>query len=186
MNEGGQLRALLGSREIERLIEELEATRWRGRPGYPIRAMIGLTLAKSLYALPTWTKVVALVTGHRRLQRVLGCEADPPSHWSAYRFARKLRENSAVVRRCIDSMVEGLKANLPTCGNDLVRSLERVRKHADITVLTKLACALARVRAATGEDSGECRIGQRGPAARESIRFHAEARKARLRAQPRA
>jgi hypothetical protein len=41
------------------LIAELEATRWTGRPGYPIRTMVGLALAKSLYALPTWTKVTA-------------------------------------------------------------------------------------------------------------------------------
>ena len=55
--------------------------------------MIGLALAKSLYALPTWTKVVALVAEHWKLQRVLGCEGNPPSKWAAYRFAAKLRDN---------------------------------------------------------------------------------------------
>ncbi len=39
--------------------------------------MIGLALAKSLYALPTWTRVVALVAEHWKLQRVLGCEGNP-------------------------------------------------------------------------------------------------------------
>jgi hypothetical protein len=110
---------LLDSPEIGRLIEELEATRWTGRPGYPIRTMIGLALAKSLYALPTWTRVVALVADHWRLQRVLGCEGDPPSKWAAYRFGAKLRENGEAVERCIDAVVEGLKAKLPTYGRDL-------------------------------------------------------------------
>jgi hypothetical protein len=113
------LEGLLDSPEIGRLIRELEATRWTGRPGYPIRTMLGLALAKSLYALPTWTRVVALVAEHWKLQRVLGCEGDPPSKWAAYRFAEKLRDNGESVERCIDSVVEGLKAKLPTYGRDL-------------------------------------------------------------------
>lgn len=81
--------------------------------------MVGLCLVKSLYALPTWTKVVALVADHWKLQRVLGCEGDPPSKWAAYRFGAKLRENGDKVERCIDAVVEGLKAKLPSYGTDL-------------------------------------------------------------------
>lgn len=114
-----ELEGLLDSPEIGRLIEELQATRWTGRPGYPIRCMVGLALAKSIYALPTWTKVVELVGEHWKLQRVLGCEGDPPSKWAVYRFAKKLRENDAAIERCIDSVIEGLKANLPSYGTDL-------------------------------------------------------------------
>jgi transposase, IS5 family len=113
------LKQLLNSPEIGRLIEELQATRWTGRPGYPIRTMIGLALAKSLYALPTWTKTIALVGEHVALQRALGCEDNPPSVWSAYRFAEKLRDNGEAVERCIDGVVEGLKAKLPLYGRDL-------------------------------------------------------------------
>jgi hypothetical protein len=43
-----QLSAVLDSSEIGTLIAELEATRWTGRPGFPIRAMIGMALVKSL------------------------------------------------------------------------------------------------------------------------------------------
>lgn len=113
------LEGLLDSPEIGRLIRELEATRWTGRPGYPIRTMIGLALAKSLYALPTWTRVVALVADHWRLQHVLGCEGEPPSKWAVYRFAEKLRDNGEKVERCIDAVVEGLKVKLPDYGTDL-------------------------------------------------------------------
>src|SRR3954451_12306466 len=97
------LKSLLDSPEIGQLIEELQATRWTGRPGYPLRTMLGLALAKSLYAIPTWTKTVALVKEHWALQRALDCEGEPPSLWSAYRFASKLRENAPMVERCIDS-----------------------------------------------------------------------------------
>jgi len=114
-----QLAVLLDSPEIGRLIRELEATRWTGRPGFPIRTMVGLALVKSIYALPTWTKVVALVAEHWRLQLVLGCEGNPPSKWSAYRFAAKLRENGDKLERCVDAVVEQLKAKLPTYGRDL-------------------------------------------------------------------
>ncbi len=110
---------LLDSPEIGRLIEELEATRWTGRPGYPIRTMIGLALAKSLYAIPTWTKTVALVREHWALQRALGCESEPPSVWAAYRFAEKLRDNGEVVERCIDGVIGGLREKLPSYGRDL-------------------------------------------------------------------
>jgi len=114
-----ELAGLLDSPEIGRLVEELQATRWTGRPGYPLRTMVGLCLAKSLYALPTWTKTVALVREHWALQRALGCEGKPPSVYAAYRFAEKLRAHGDKLERCIDGVVEGLKAKLPDYGTDL-------------------------------------------------------------------
>jgi hypothetical protein len=114
-----ELSALLDSPEIRQLIADLEETRWTGRPGYPIRVMVGLALAKSLYALPTWTKVVALVGEHWALQRALGCEGEPPSLHAAYRFAEKLRQRREMVERCIDGVVAGLRDKLPDYGKDL-------------------------------------------------------------------
>lgn len=114
-----EVQKLLDSPEIAALIGELQETRWTGRPGYPIRTMIGLTLVKSRYAIPTWTKVVALVAEHWKLQRVLGCEGDPPSVYAAYRFAEKLRRHGDKLQRCIDSVVEGLRAKMPDYGTNL-------------------------------------------------------------------
>jgi hypothetical protein len=110
---------LLDSPEIGQLIERLEATRWTGRPGYPVRAMVGLALVKSLYAVPTWTKTVALVREHWALQRALGCEGNPPSVYAAYRFAEKLRKHGSMVERCIDAVIEGLRSKLPSYGRNL-------------------------------------------------------------------
>lgn len=118
-SRASQLSSLIDSPEIRQLIDDLEATRWTGRPGYPLKTMLGLALAKSLYAIPTWTKTVALVREHWRLQHVLGCEGNPPSIYAAYRFAEKLRDHGEMVERCIDGVVEGLKAKLPTYGRDL-------------------------------------------------------------------
>jgi Transposase domain (DUF772) len=81
-----QLQAVLDSPEIQELIAEVEALRWTGRPGYGARAMIGMALAKSLYAISTWTRTVRLVAEHRALRNVLGCEGCP-SEWACYRFA---------------------------------------------------------------------------------------------------
>ncbi len=47
--DAGQVKDLLGSPEVASLIAELEATRWTGRPGYPIRAT-GTTASTSLIA----------------------------------------------------------------------------------------------------------------------------------------
>ncbi|MGV1047545.1 MAG: transposase [Solirubrobacterales bacterium] len=113
------LAAVLGSPEIAQLIGDLEATRWTGRPGYPIRAMVGLVLIKSLYALPTWTKVMALVNEHWMLQRVLGCEGEVPSIYACYRFGPKLIRHRELLSACVDRVVGQLRLKLPEYGVDL-------------------------------------------------------------------
>jgi hypothetical protein len=112
-----ELSDLLDSPEIQALIRELEATRWTGRPGYPIRAMVGMSLAKSLYAIPTWTRTVRLVREHAGLRAALAEEV--PSEWACYRFARKLREHSDALARCLDRVTAGLHARLPGMGENV-------------------------------------------------------------------
>lgn len=89
-----ELAGLLDSPEIAGLVSELEATRWTGRPGYPIRAMVGMALAKSLYAIPTWTRTVALVREHTALRATIAGDGGVPSVYAVYRFAAKLRRSS--------------------------------------------------------------------------------------------
>jgi Transposase DDE domain/Transposase domain (DUF772) len=114
-----ELVGLLDSPEITGLIVDLEATRWTGRPGYPIRTMVGMALAKSIYGLSTWTRTVALVREHSALQAALGCEGDPPSEWAAYRFAAKLREHRPLLDACIAAVVERVKEEIPDIGEDV-------------------------------------------------------------------
>jgi len=108
------LSGLLDTPEIRGLIADLEATRWTGRPGYPIRAMVGMCLIKALYVIPTWSRVVRLVAEHEALQRVLGAT---PSADAAYRFTRKLRTHSDALTACIDAVLASLAVENPAMGD---------------------------------------------------------------------
>lgn len=110
-----ELAGLLDSPEIADLVSELEATRWTGRPGYPLRAMVGM-LVKSLYAIPTWSRTAALVAEHAGLQAVLGCV---PSVYACYRFATKLRVHRDKLDGCIARVLAGLRVEHPDMGRDV-------------------------------------------------------------------
>jgi hypothetical protein len=111
--DAAQVGALLGSPEITALIAELQQTRWTGRPGYPVRAMVGLTLVKALYCLPTWTRTVALVKDHAALRDVLGAI---PSVDAAYRFTVKLRAHGDTLAACIAAVIAALREAHPEMG----------------------------------------------------------------------
>jgi transposase len=110
---------ILDSPQIAGLIAELEATRETGRPGYSVRSMIGMALAKSLYALPCWTRVVALVREHAALAAVIAPDGDVPSHWACYRFTAKLRDHAPMLQRCIADVIAALKKANPVLGWDV-------------------------------------------------------------------
>ena len=110
------LARLLDSAPVRELIATLEATRWTGRPGYPIRTMVGMALVKALYVLPTWTRTVALVSEHAALRLVLG---DAPSQWACYRFTTKLREHSDALDTCITAVLADLHDAHPTMGEHI-------------------------------------------------------------------
>ena len=108
-----QVRALLDSPEIGRLISDLDATRWTGRPGYPVRTMVGAALVKSVYALPTWTRTVRLIGEHAALREAIG---GAPSVHACYRFAVKLRKHGDALTRCIDAVLASLREARPEIG----------------------------------------------------------------------
>lgn len=62
---------LLDSPEVAALIEAF-APQGRGRKGFGPRALVGACLVKALFALPTWTRVAALIAEHPGLQAALG------------------------------------------------------------------------------------------------------------------
>jgi hypothetical protein len=115
-----QLSEVLDSPEIAALVSELEATRWTGRPGYPIRGLVGMALAKSVYAVPTWTRTVALVREHVALRAAITQgSGDVPSVYACYRFAVKLRTYSDMLDRCIAKVVAGLHDAHPNMGTNI-------------------------------------------------------------------
>ncbi len=111
-----QIKRLLASPEIRDLIADLEATRWTGRPGYPIRTMVGMALAKSLYALPTWTRTVRLVAEHAALRQAIG---GTPSVDACYRFTAKLRQHKGALDACVAAVLASLREELPGLGENV-------------------------------------------------------------------
>lgn len=104
---------LLDSPEIESLIAEFDDLRWTGRPGYSHRSLVGACLVKAIYAIPTWTRTVALIGEHRALRRALG---ECPSVYAMYRFTAKLREHGDLLDACITRVLARLHANTPGMG----------------------------------------------------------------------
>src|SRR4051794_19070205 len=100
--------ALLDSPEIAELIASLgESGSPRGRKGYGPKALLGACLVKSLFSLPTWTFVAALIAEHPGLQEAIGgC----PSVWAMYRFGKQAPRESARplrVPRCVRRIAPG-------------------------------------------------------------------------------
>jgi hypothetical protein len=75
--------------------------------------MVGLTLIKSVYVLPTWTRGVAVVRDHAGLRDLLGTI---PSTDAAYRFSVKLRAHGDMLGACIGNVITALHAVHPEMG----------------------------------------------------------------------
>jgi hypothetical protein len=83
--------------------------------------MVGVALAKSLYAIPTWTRTVALVREHAALRAaVVGTlSSDVPSVYACDRFTAKLRLYADMLARCIDGVTASLHAQMPELGRNI-------------------------------------------------------------------
>jgi hypothetical protein len=51
--------------------------------------MVGMALAKSIYAVPTWTRLVALVTEHPALRAAITAGTPVPSVYACYPLHRE-------------------------------------------------------------------------------------------------
>lgn len=111
-----QVRHLLDLPEVAALVQRLDSLRWTGRPGYGTRALVGMCLTKSVYCIPVWTRVVALVRDHAALRDVIGCI---PSEAACYRFTRRLREHPEALPGALDGLVARLAASFPGYGDML-------------------------------------------------------------------
>ncbi|MGH3222464.1 MAG: transposase [Streptosporangiaceae bacterium] len=111
--DAAQVAALLDLPEITQLIADLEETRWTGRPGFPIRVMVGAALIKAVYCLPTWTRTARLTAEHAALREAIG---GTPSNWACYRFAGKLRLHEAMLTACTVKVLATLREAHPEMG----------------------------------------------------------------------
>src|SRR5579884_1769730 len=106
-SDANRVAALLDLPAVAALVRALEDTRWTGRPGYPVRTMVGVLLAKSVYALPTWSRTLRLIAEHDALRKVLGGVV--PSDDAVYRFTAKLREHRHLLDTALDATVRAVK-----------------------------------------------------------------------------
>jgi hypothetical protein len=109
------VRVLLDSPEVAALIDRL-GPKGRGRKGFGPHVLVGACLVKALFALPTWTRVAALIAEHPGLQDALG---GSPSVWACYRFTVKLRENQPALADCLDAILAALHDANPDIGRDV-------------------------------------------------------------------
>jgi Transposase DDE domain len=75
--------------------------------------MFGACIMKTLYALPTWTRVVDPIAEHPGLSDALG---GTPWDWACYRLARKLRAERERIVGCLDALAASLRAQYPDTG----------------------------------------------------------------------
>ena len=65
--------------------------------------MVGIALAsRSIYAVPTWTRLVALITEHAAMRATVTGSTPMPTVYACYRFTAKLRANGDMLARDID------------------------------------------------------------------------------------
>jgi hypothetical protein len=115
-HDAAQVASLLDQPEIARLVAELDAARWTGRPGYGNRALVGAALVKAVYALPTWSRTCRLVAEHQALRDALG---GAPSQDACYRFTKRLGADGGPLARCLDAVIAALAVAIPAYGADL-------------------------------------------------------------------
>jgi Transposase DDE domain len=83
---------------------------------------------QSLFALPTWTFVAALIAEHPGLQEAIGgC----PSVWAMYRFGNKLRANRPALCACLDAFAASLRAQHPDFGRDVAIDASDIPAHGN-------------------------------------------------------
>lgn len=126
-----ELASLLDSPQIQALIADLEETRWTGRPGYPIRSMIGVALAKTIYSISTWTKIIALIKEHKYLSEVISPDGDIPSVPACYRFTKKLIKYNHILEKCNDGSISELKNKNPEFGKNIAIDASDIPAYAN-------------------------------------------------------
>src|SRR4051812_19695953 len=82
--------------------------------------MVGVAPAQAVYAVPTWTRLVALVSEHASLRAAIaGPTRDVPSVFACYRFATKLRTYRPLLNACLDRVTTALHAQHPDMGENV-------------------------------------------------------------------
>lgn len=113
-----ELERILEALEDDELIDALEATRWTGRPGYPIPVMWHTLVASFYLGIIHDTDLVRALRSNPLLASACGIARpeDVPSKFAYCRFRKKLIAFNDLVAKVLTRCVEELRENLPEFG----------------------------------------------------------------------
>ena len=103
------------------LLEALEATRWTGRPGYPIRVMWRTLVASFFLGIVHDTDLIRALQSNPLLAAACGIDWPDgvPSKFAYCRFRKKLVGFSGLVASLLTECVEQLREALPDFGQTI-------------------------------------------------------------------
>lgn len=113
-----RLSVIFDNPQILGLIEDLEATRRTGRPGYPISVMVKTVLAGFVLNIPTDTGLIRGLGDNPLLSHLCGIfhPDEIPSPWAYSRFRKKLLANRELFMECMAALVSDLNEAIPGFG----------------------------------------------------------------------
>jgi IS5 family transposase len=116
-----ELQAVFEALPDNELLEALQATRWTGRPGYPIRAMWRSLVASFFLGIVHDTDLIRALQSNPLLAEACGIDwpDDVPSKFAYCRFRKKLVGFSDLVASLLTECVSRLREALPNFGQTI-------------------------------------------------------------------
>lgn len=110
-----ELQQVFEALDDNELIEQLQATRWTGRPGYPIQVMWHTMVASFYLGIVHDTDLVRALRSNPLLASACGIDSPEgvPSKFAYCRFRKKLAAFNALVGKVLTQCVEELRKALP-------------------------------------------------------------------------
>ena len=114
--QGGHrfLAALLDGLDDGPLLEALQAYRWTGRKGHPLRAMWRAYLAKFVLKIRYNNQLLERLRGSRKLREVCGFGDAVPSESGLSRFTNRLANHLDLIESCLVNANDELRELVPT------------------------------------------------------------------------
>ena len=109
----GFLTALLDGLDDGLLLEALQAYRWTGRRGYPLRAMLRASLAKFVLKIRYNNQLLERLRGSRKLREVCGFGDAVPSESAMSRFTDRLADHNDLFEQCLVNTNDEMRELVP-------------------------------------------------------------------------
>ena len=126
-----RLKLVLEYMPDERLMQQLERERFRGRDDYPVRAMWNSILAGVIYQHPTIESLLRELSRNHQLRRMCGFENDEAPTSSAYsRFLTNLFRQQGLIDEIFEDLVNQCYELLPEFGKHLALDGKAIDSHS--------------------------------------------------------